>query len=74
MAWSSTQGRAAPIGNLDIDTPVFIRFGKVTKDEVFVVRQEEPEKGSNSRTPALNLSSASATSAPNVHQVLPSGG
>ena len=31
----STQGRGT-IGGLEIDTPVFIRFGEVTRDEVFV--------------------------------------
>lgn len=31
----ATQGRGT-IGKLDVDTPVYIRFGEVTKDEVFV--------------------------------------
>ena len=29
------QGRGT-IGKLEIDTPVFIRYGEVTKDEVFI--------------------------------------
>ena len=38
----STQGRGT-IGKLEIDTPVFIRFGEVTKDEVFVADKKAKE-------------------------------
>jgi hypothetical protein len=38
----STQGRGT-IGKLEIDTPVFIRFGEVTKDEVFVADKKARE-------------------------------
>ena len=38
----STQGRGT-IGKLEIDTPVFIRFGQVTKDEVFVADKKAKE-------------------------------
>ena len=34
----ATQG-SGTIGKLAIDTPVFIRFGEVTKDEVFITEQ-----------------------------------
>ncbi len=34
-----TQGRGT-IGKLDVDCPVFIRFGEVTKDEVFVTAKK----------------------------------
>ena len=34
----ATQGRGT-IGKLTIDTPVFIRFGEVTKDEVFITEK-----------------------------------
>ena len=33
-----TQGRGA-IGGLDVDCPVYIRFGEVTKDEVFITEK-----------------------------------
>ncbi len=38
----STQGRGT-IGTLEIDTPVFIRYGEVTKDEVFVTDKKAKE-------------------------------
>ena len=37
-----TQGRGT-IGKLDVDCPVFIRFGEMTKDEVFVTDKRAKE-------------------------------
>ena len=38
----ATQGRGT-IGKLEVDTPVYIRFGEVTKDEVFVADKKAKE-------------------------------
>ena len=51
------------IGKLDVDSPNFIRFGEMTKDEVFVTARG-PARGFSSGTRAVSRSSACATLAP----------
>ena len=61
------------IGALDVDSPNFIRFGEVTKDEVFVTAKRAGEGVSFKNTgsePFVSL----RYFGPDTHQNLPSGG
>ena len=60
--WITVQGRGR-IGRLDIQTPVMIRFGADTEDEVFITHEAARARRRRSKTPAASRSSACATSA-----------
>lgn len=67
-----TQGRGT-IGNLDLDCPVYIRFGEVTKDEVFVADKKAKEGVAFKNTgtePFVSL----RYYGPDVHKDLPNVG
>ena len=68
----STQGRGT-IGTLEIDTPVYIRFGEVTKDEVFVAAKKAQE-GVTFRNTGTEPFVSLRYFGPDVHDVLPAVG
>jgi len=68
----STQGRGT-IGKLVIDTPVYIRFGEVTKDEVFVADRKAKEGVTFTNTGAEPFVSLRYFG-PGVHDDLPAVG
>ena len=68
----STQGRGK-VGTVEIDTPVYIRFGEVTKDEVFVSHKRAKEGVTFKNTgtePFVTL----RYFGPDVHPVVPAVG
>ncbi len=68
----STQGRGT-IGKLDIDTPVYIRFGEMTADEVFVTDKRARE-GVTFRNTGTEPFVSLRYFGPGVHDVLPAVG
>ena len=68
----AVQGRGT-IGKLDVDTPVFIRYGEVTKDEVFISAKRAAEGVTFTNTgsePFVSL----RYFGPDVHATLPNVG
>ena len=68
----AVQGRGT-IGKLEIDTPVFIRFGEVTKDEVFVTEKKAKDGVAFKNTGAEPFVSLRYFG-PGVHKDLPKVG
>ena len=68
----ATQG-SGTIGNLAIDTPVFIRFGEVTQDEVFIAEKRAKE-GVTFRNTGAEPFVTLRYFGPDVHDDLPAGG
>jgi hypothetical protein len=67
-----TQG-SGTIGKLDVDSPNYIRFGEVTKDEVFVTAKRAGEGVPFKNTGAEPFVSLRYFG-PDVHKVLPKVG
>jgi hypothetical protein len=67
-----TQG-SGTIGKLDVDSPNYIRFGEVTKDEVFVTAKRSGEGVTFKNTGAEPFVSLRYFG-PDVHKTLPNVG
>ena len=61
------------IGNLEVDSPNFIRFGEVTKDEVFVTEKRAKEGVTFKNTGSEPMVSLRYYG-PDVHKKLPNVG